>query len=1080
MSEGSNIRVVVRCRGRNQQEISVNSRVVVDTLQSKRDVAVNIGPPDSNSFKTYTVDQVFGPDADQIMMFEQVVSPVVDDFISGLNCTVFAYGQTGTGKTYTMSGDVTSLYESCAYEAGMIPRVLFKLFEGLAGTDCAISVSFIELYNEELKDLLTLDDDASNAFSSSSSKKLRLVDNPRKGTVQLEGISECHIRSALDGLELLRAGMKKRHVGATRMNDVSSRSHAVFTINAAISREDGTIVRTKMNLVDLAGSESIGKSGAEHKRAREAGIINQSLLTLGRVINSLVDKSPHIPYRESKLTRLLQDSLGGETKTCIIATISPASVNSEETLSTLEYASRAKSIRNKPQINTYLRKTLLSEFNDDLAKMRLDLAASRKKNGIYMDEQNYNDLIAESDSHKILISEQQRRIDTMERQLKAAREAADERQLELSKSHRQVRDAEEKNHELEYKLSKLSDSLVKCQERLDRAVDDLTEEKNLREAHAVTETSLHKVGHQLISSIEEASQHIGDLHDVIQRTASKQASVKEKVNETTDEIQRNLAHLEQKMNEFAAQQDQSADSLLSKVLSLGSSQSEKLRHTTSFLSDSLTSLDTFMDELLQTTSASNLSAEDMQRRVDEVKQQITSSFREKLNKFRSVSDTMTNQLEADIREYQRQYSNASQYIAESQELARVYGNQVSHISLKLQAAVSSLNNIKEQAALDREDQERKLQNTMAQERNSAIFERKKLLNAVSGLFEQYASAADERLVTSLKDSIFENSPLDNIQTGTDHVAQGLSTAISENEEFHGAISLKLDSLNKLATDTSSSAPRLNQVLAEFKEKCQSFVDAETSGVEDSVQALDAYFLESGEYNLQRNTVIAEGIANMCNKVRVSFTSLGDHLTQLQNGLEELKSPEKSQDLVQQITKTWTAVSEMIFGSTSAMMQSLLKTRHAVGDEELPRVHAPKRPRIEYEQLVLPKTEKTRPVMHVKLDEARSTTSISATSQASTISTAGPRTSDVSMEDEGTQIHGEENIPEQLFFESQKASFKRPASTLVSAVPKLSQLPVFQGQPRDISQRKRNTFGSRSGQYSRQHPSTNNSGSMWRK
>ncbi|KAG9969673.1 kinesin-domain-containing protein, partial [Aureobasidium melanogenum] len=180
-------------------------------------------------------------------------------------------------------------------------------------------------------------------------------------------MEESHIKSASKGLELLRNGSHKRQVAATKCNDLSSRSHTVFTITVYMKRATETgedfVSAGKLNLVDLAGSENIQRSGAENKRAAEAGLINKSLLTLGRVINALVEKSSHIPYRESKLTRLLQDSLGGRTKTCIIATLSPAKSNLEETISTLDYAFRAKNIRNKPQINQMVtKKTLLKEF----------------------------------------------------------------------------------------------------------------------------------------------------------------------------------------------------------------------------------------------------------------------------------------------------------------------------------------------------------------------------------------------------------------------------------------------------------------------------------------------------------------------------------------------------------------------------------------------------------------------------------------------------------------------------------------------------------------------------------------------
>nr|CAD7592102.1 unnamed protein product [Timema genevievae] len=195
----------------------------------------------------------------------------------------------------------------------------------------------------------------------------RLYEDPlKKGSVIVSGLEEVTVHTKNEIYNIMEKGSMKRQTASTLMNAQSSRSHTVFSITVHIKENsiDGEeLLKTgKLNLVDLAGSENIGRSGAENKRAREAGNINQSLLTLGRVITSLVERTPHIPYRESKLTRLLQESLGGRTKTSIIATVSPAAINLEETLSTLEYAHRARNITNRPEINQKLsKKTLIKE-----------------------------------------------------------------------------------------------------------------------------------------------------------------------------------------------------------------------------------------------------------------------------------------------------------------------------------------------------------------------------------------------------------------------------------------------------------------------------------------------------------------------------------------------------------------------------------------------------------------------------------------------------------------------------------------------------------------------------------------------
>ena len=215
--------------------------------------------------------------------------------LQGYNCTVFAYGQTGTGKTYTMSGDMSETLGLLSDAAGIIPRALSSLFRKLEadGAENSVKCSFIELYNEELRDLLSSEDNA----------KLKMFDEQKKGHTAtiVQGMEESHIKTAAEGIRLLQAGSHKRQVAATKCNDLSSRSHTVFAVTVytkvATDSGDDFIAAGKLNLVDLAGSENIQRSGAENKRAAEAGLINKSLLTLGRVINALVDHGSHIPYR---------------------------------------------------------------------------------------------------------------------------------------------------------------------------------------------------------------------------------------------------------------------------------------------------------------------------------------------------------------------------------------------------------------------------------------------------------------------------------------------------------------------------------------------------------------------------------------------------------------------------------------------------------------------------------------------------------------------------------------------------------------------------------------------------------------
>ncbi|GMM56108.1 kinesin motor protein [Maudiozyma humilis] len=468
MSQELNITVAVRCRGRSQREIELKSPVVVTVPEgSATDVVINtsgdVGVAAQLSARTYRVDRVLGPSATQAGLYRDVAEPLFRDFVHGYNCTMLVYGMTATGKTYTMTGD-TKLHgqeqTQLGDEAGVIPRVLFGLFETLAaqGLDYIVKCSFVELYNEELRDLL---DEA----GPGEAKKLRIFDSSpassprtavsratgarkynyklRRGgnvsstgststgatttgatpsapapddtsTIYIQNLQEFHVASARDGLTLLQRGLRHRQVATTKMNDFSSRSHTIFTITLYKQHEGELFRLSKMNLVDLAGSENINRSGAQNQRAKEAGSINQSLLTLGRVINSLADKNAHIPFRESKLTRLLQDSLGGNTKTALIATISPARATAEETCSTLEYASKAKDIRNKPQLGAFIMKDiLLKTVTTELARLKNDLLATKAKDGVYMSQEHYKEMTHDMENYKTELDEYRRLVDTL-------------------------------------------------------------------------------------------------------------------------------------------------------------------------------------------------------------------------------------------------------------------------------------------------------------------------------------------------------------------------------------------------------------------------------------------------------------------------------------------------------------------------------------------------------------------------------------------------------------------------------------------------------------------------------------------
>ncbi|KAL7245018.1 hypothetical protein ACSBR2_000374 [Camellia fascicularis] len=336
--------------------------VAISCNEHKHEVSVIQNAANKHLDKSFVFDKIFGPKSQQKDLYEQAIAPIVNEALEGYNCTIFVYGQTGTGKTCTMEREGRKKKsEEFHKDVGMIPRADQQIFDTLESqnTKYSMKVTFLELYNEEITDLL-VPDEVSKSFDDKSRK-------PRQG-------SGFH----------------------TLLNKQSNHSHSIFSITThtkecSCSIEGIELIKCgKLNLVDLAGVENILRFGAREERAREAGEINKRLLTLGRVINALVDHSVHVLYRGSKLTRLLRDSLGGKTKTCIIATISPSIHCLEETLSTLDYAYCAKTIKNRPEVNQKVIKfELIKDLYTEIDRLKQEVHATREKNGIYIPWDHY-------------------------------------------------------------------------------------------------------------------------------------------------------------------------------------------------------------------------------------------------------------------------------------------------------------------------------------------------------------------------------------------------------------------------------------------------------------------------------------------------------------------------------------------------------------------------------------------------------------------------------------------------------------------------------------------------------------------
>ncbi|PYI20051.1 kinesin-domain-containing protein [Aspergillus japonicus CBS 114.51] len=333
------IKVVARFRPQNKVELASGGEPIVE-FENEQSCVVN----SREGSGAFTFDQVFPMDSKQQDVFNFSIRPTVDDILNGYNGTVFAYGQTGAGKSYTMMG--SDIDDDIG--KGIIPRIVEQIFASIltspSNIEYTVRVSYMEIYMERIRDLLVPQND-----------NLPVHEEKSRG-VYVKGLLEVYVSSVQEVYEVMRRGGAARAVAATNMNQESSRSHSIFVITVTQKNlETGSAKSGQLFLVDLAGSEKVGKTGASGQTLEEAKKINKSLSALGMVINALTDgKSTHIPYRDSKLTRILQESLGGNSRTTLIINCSPSSYNDAETISTLRFGVRAKAIKNKAKVNAEL------------------------------------------------------------------------------------------------------------------------------------------------------------------------------------------------------------------------------------------------------------------------------------------------------------------------------------------------------------------------------------------------------------------------------------------------------------------------------------------------------------------------------------------------------------------------------------------------------------------------------------------------------------------------------------------------------------------------------------------------------
>lgn len=405
LKSDENIKCYVRCRPLNEKETLLGAKCI-SLSEDSTSIFIEKNQETQKSAKNqnnqYTMDKIFNEEITQVEIFNEIGLPILQNFLSGYNCTLFCYGQTGAGKTHTMMGPLDELYETNSELHGLIPRFLHFIFseketvnniitnnsKNYSNISIETKICVTELYREQIIDLLSKE----NLIND-----LKIKEDNEKG-MYIQNLTEMPINTAKEAKDIILIGLKHRHVAATEMNVESSRSHLIVSLylkTSYINEEKNEIKKfSRLHLIDLAGSERQKLTKANAERIKEACMINKSLSTLGNVINALVEnkdgKNKYVPFRDSKLTYFLKDSLGGNSKTTIVANISCSIIQINETISTLKFVQRAKMIKNSVSMNMSVQDNIealqeeIRQLKEIIAKGGIDLSALNKENSDYI------------------------------------------------------------------------------------------------------------------------------------------------------------------------------------------------------------------------------------------------------------------------------------------------------------------------------------------------------------------------------------------------------------------------------------------------------------------------------------------------------------------------------------------------------------------------------------------------------------------------------------------------------------------------------------------------------------------------
>eukprot|EP01138_Halocafeteria_seosinensis_P008609 gb/GECG01008799.1/.p1 GENE.gb/GECG01008799.1/~~gb/GECG01008799.1/.p1 ORF type:complete len:1278 (+),score=260.28 gb/GECG01008799.1/:1-3834(+) len=922
-----NVQVAVRCRPLNNKERQNNDTQV--TKFEKKNAAIEVDHPKIPQNRRYAFDRVFNQDTTQGYLFDSCVVPIIDEVLQGYSCTVFAYGQTGTGKTYTMEGDYSrSTSESMSENAGIIPRAVNRIFNYLRNEhsdsdEYSVRMSFLELYNEQLTDLLSADEDdlpidaewyakggkqydvrkmAKAGIKPQAKSKLHIVDDGRRG-VTVQNLEEMLVHSEEEVFSHVKKGFEKRQVAQTKCNDFSSRSHAIFTltIHSKETTEDGEEIMKvgKLNLVDLAGSECIGRSGAKGKQRQEASVINRSLLTLGRVISALVEKQPHVPYRDSKLTRLLQDSLGGHTKTCIIATMSPASSCVEETLSTLDYAWRAKQIKNIPTANAKMTKhKMLKEFTSEIDQLQRMLQASREKDGVYLPQDMYDELTAAKKAAELRVTE-------LEDLKMAQTEEIEELRQSLKDFEEKLEESREAHHKTKNQLHQATSVLNETTENLLNRRAECEEKGVLLFAHRESEKMLHSQARDLVNELKGSVSDVRGLHSKAERQQRSEQENYSKVEKYRDNCRSRLSSLVDRTNQFTSGQRKGFDFLLQNLDQQAESQSSQMKTLKQSLETTQQAFKDGLNSVEEKLQKQQKQAQQEQESLRYTSSKTSQGFSDELASLQEQVQSQINQIK-EVLESER--SGQQQALQRSKDVLKQMDNSMSSFLEQYHSDLSKLQEASD-AGFDTA-----IQTLVSQRIQLQAFEKSR---------KSSLEKAGQELISAVQNSV---------QKMIEEQSESTSEAVNNlNEKGNSAIS----NLEKTKTDVNEKAENSKSGVDEWIRQQQEDISKESGAREQDMETLKGCEASVSKASndisalaVDSVTKIGEQNTNWLNTIESSINRLGDTWKTTTSEVKRLQEGSESE-----VSKCFSDLHQKIDSSSEQIKSNVKENKSALAESK---------------------------------------------------------------------------------------------------------------------------------------------------